>query len=57
MDCKLETFDTQSLRSLPKKKSIYILGRSVERGIFLSLIDIMLEEHEKGIRDSVVGKC
>ncbi len=57
MDCKLETFDTQSLRSLPEKKSIYILGRSVERGIFLSLIDIMLEEHEKSIRDSVVGKC
>ena len=57
MDCKLKTFDTQSLRSLPEKKSIYILGRSVERGIFLSLIDIMLEEHEKGIRDSVVGKC
>jgi len=58
MNCKLETFDAQSLRSLPEKKSIYILGRSVERGIFLSLVDIMLEEHEKRfLEDSVVGKC
>jgi len=58
MNCKLETFDTQSLRSLPEKKSIYILGRSVERGIFLSLVDIMLEEHEKRfLPRSILGKC
>ena len=47
MKCVLETFDSQSLRSLPEKKSIYILGRSVERGIFLSLVDIMLGKEEK----------
>jgi hypothetical protein len=58
MNCKLETFDAQSLRSLPEKKSIYILGRSVERGIFLSLVDIMLEEHEKRfLPSSILGKC
>ena len=58
MNCKLETFDSQALQSLPEKKSIYILGRSVERGIFLSLVDIMLDEHEKRLlKHSVVGKC
>jgi hypothetical protein len=58
MNCKLETFDTQSLRSLPEKKSIYILGRSVERGIFLSLVDIMLKEHEKRfLKRSIIDKC
>ena len=58
MNCKLETFDSQALQSLPEKKLIYILGRSVERGIFLSLVDIMLDEHEKRLlKHSVVGKC
>jgi hypothetical protein len=58
MNCKLETFDSQSLQSLREKKSIYILGRSVERGIFLSLADIMLDEHEKRfLGGSIVGKC
>jgi hypothetical protein len=58
MNCKLETFDAQSLRSLPEKKSIYILGRSVERGIFLSLVDIMLKEHEKRfLKRSIIDKC
>jgi hypothetical protein len=58
MGCKLETFDAQALRSLPEKKSIYILGRSVERGIFLSLVDIMLEAHEKEfLKESIIGKC
>jgi hypothetical protein len=58
MGCKLETFDAQALRSLPEKKSIYILGRSVERGIFLSLVDIMLDAHEKVfLKESIIGKC
>ena len=58
MNCKLETFDSQALQSLPEKKLIYILGRSVERGIFLSLVDIMLDEHKKRLlKHSVVGKC
>ncbi len=58
MNCKLETFDSQALRSLPEKKSIYILGRSVERGIFLSFADIMLDKNEKReLRASVIGKC
>ncbi len=47
MDCKLETFDTQALRSLPEKKLIYILGRSVKQGILFSLLDIMLKEDKK----------
>jgi hypothetical protein len=58
MACKLETFDAQALRSLPEKKSIYILGRSIERGIFLSLVDIMLDAHEKVfLKESIIGKC
>jgi hypothetical protein len=47
MDCKLETFNMQALRSLPEKKLMYILGRSVERGILFSFLNIMLKEDKK----------
>ena len=58
MGCKLEAFDTNLIQSVPEKKSIVILGRSVERGIFLSLIDMMLDyEEKKMLVDSAIAKC
>jgi len=58
MNCKLETFDNQAIRSIPEKTSIYIVGRSVERGIFLSLVDMMLDKMEKKmLKKSIIGKC
>ncbi|KAL3775654.1 hypothetical protein ACHAW5_008124 [Stephanodiscus triporus] len=58
MGCKLETFDSQALGPLPEKKSIYILGRSVKQGVFLTLADIALEEHEKEhLSQSMISKC
>jgi len=58
MNCKLETFTKEMLQAIPEKKSIYILGRSVERGVFLSLVDMLLDfkEAEK-LKDSVINKC
>jgi hypothetical protein len=42
----------------PKKKLMYILGRSVEWGILFSLLDIMLEEDKKRfLLGSHVGRC
>lgn len=59
MGCMLQTFDKHSVqRSLPEMKSIFILGRSVERGMFLSLVDILLDPREKMyLKDAIVGKC
>ena len=58
MNCKVETFNTNDIRSIPKKRSIYILGTSIQRGIFLSLVDIMLDNAEKEhLSKSVIEKC
>ena len=39
-------------------KSIYILGTSKERGVFLSLVDMLLNREEKKyLDDSVISKC
>lgn len=58
MGCKIETYSTEALRAIPEKKRIVILGRSVERGIFLSLTDLLLDKMEKkNLKKSIVGKC
>lgn len=58
MNCLLETFSTSDLHLIPDKKSIYILGTSRERGIFLSLVDLLLSNEEKEyLTQSVIGKC
>lgn len=58
MGCKLETFNYDEIQSIPEKKKILILGRSVERGVFLSLVDMMLDRQEgKYINKSTIGKC
>ena len=58
MGCKLETFNTELIQAVPEKKSILILGRSIERGILLSLVDMMLNIDEKReLRHSVINKC
>ncbi|KAL7543405.1 hypothetical protein ACHAWF_007380 [Thalassiosira exigua] len=58
MNCHIETYPREVIRALPEKKRIYILGRSVERGIFLSLLDLMLDKMEKKLlKISELGKC
>ncbi len=55
---KLKIFHTQALRSLPEKKLMYILGRSVKRGILFLLLDVMLKEDKKRfLGGSHVGRC
>ena len=58
MNCKFETFSHQDLLSIPEKKSIYVIGTSKERGVFLALADLLLSDDEKfHIHKSVVGRC
>ena len=58
MDCKIETFPPDVITRSPQMKSIFILGRSVERGIFFSLLDLALSWEEKAeMVHSIVAKC
>eukprot|EP00804_Cyclotella_cryptica_P005934 CCRYP_000197-RA/>CCRYP_000197-RA protein AED:0.07 eAED:0.07 QI:0/-1/0/1/-1/1/1/0/699 len=58
MGCKLEYFTSRDLSLIPEEKSIYILGSSKERGIFLSLVDMILDNNEKEhLNESVIAKC
>jgi hypothetical protein len=58
MNCNIEYFTDEELRKNPEEKSIYILGSSKERGIFLSLVDMILDGEEKErLHDSVIAKC
>lgn len=44
--------------SFSEKTVIYILGTSRERGVFLSLVDLLLSAKEKKVlSESVIGKC
>jgi hypothetical protein len=56
--CRIEFFTDSELRQNPHEKSIYILGSSKERGVFLSLVDMLLDSKEKEhLNDSVIAKC
>jgi hypothetical protein len=58
MHCNIEYFTDEELRRNPTEKSIYVLGSSKERGIFLSLVDMILDGEEKErLHDSVIAKC
>ena len=58
MGCKFDTYSPTLLQSTPTPKKIYIMGRSVERGVFLSLIDLMLSTVEKEhLANSKIGTC
>lgn len=58
MNCKIEYFTSKDLTLIPEEKSIYIFGTSRERGIFLSLVDMLLDTKEKArMHDSEVAKC
>ncbi|KAL7490037.1 hypothetical protein ACHAW6_015764 [Cyclotella cf. meneghiniana] len=58
MDCKIETFHEEDFKLVHDERGIYILGNSKERGIFLSLVDILLDDEEKKeIEESVISKC
>lgn len=62
-NCSLETFtsdelQTVSLSSHSNKITIAVLGTSRERGIFLSMVDMVLQGSEKdALQNSTVGKC
>jgi len=58
MNCKLETFSHNELQNIPKKKKIFVLGSSILRGVFLSMVDLLLGRREKEmLMQSVIGKC
>jgi hypothetical protein len=58
MDCKIETFTENEFKLLQEEKRIYILGNSKERGIFLSLVDLLLDGEEKAkLKESVISQC
>lgn len=58
MNCKLETFSHDELQNIPKKKKIFVLGSSIHRGVFLSMVDLLLGRKEKKmLMESVIGKC
>ena len=53
MNCQIETFTTEDLLSIPpdprdkRKKSIFVIGTSIMRGVFLSLVDLLLPIDDK----------
>lgn len=58
VDCKIETFGEREFRLLNEEKRVYILGNSKERGIFLSLVDLLLDGEEKAeLAESVISQC
>ena len=58
VDCKIETFSDREFKLLTEEKRIYILGNSKERGIFLSLVDLLLDGEEKTeLKESVISQC
>ena len=58
MNCKLDMFTGADLSVIPEMKSIYVIGTSRERGVFLSLVDMLLNLPEKKyLGDSVIAKC
>lgn len=58
MDCKIDTFTSRDLGKIPKKVKVYVMGNSIMRGVFLSLVDLMLPVKDKvRLKDSIIGKC
>jgi hypothetical protein len=57
-NCTISTYTQDQLLNVEEETSIFVLGTSRERGVFLSLLDILLSPHEKENLDvSVIGKC
>ena len=60
-ECSIDIFTRQDLElaaSSPTLKTIVIIGRSTERGVFSSLVDMLLKKDEKAnLAASVVWKC
>lgn len=61
MNCRIESYTRDDLKRIPgdkKLKRIHIYGNDVTRGVFLSLVDLMLEPNEKEeFERSIVGEC
>lgn len=59
--CIHDTFtyeDLMLLASLEEETLILVLGSSIQRGIFLSLVDMVLAQGQKdSLQQSVLGKC
>ncbi|PIK52625.1 hypothetical protein BSL78_10485 [Apostichopus japonicus] len=59
--CSLDIFTTEDLKlaaETPPLKTIAILGSSIDRGIFFSLLDLLLANDEKyKLTDSDFSKC
>ncbi|XP_071849256.1 uncharacterized protein [Apostichopus japonicus] len=59
--CSIDIFtkgDLALAAASPSLKTIVVLGRSTERGVFLSLVDLLLKSDEKAsIYTSVLWKC
>lgn len=56
--CNLEAFSQEELNATAKPITIAVLGSSIERGIFLSLIDMVTSRFEKTeLADSRIRKC
>jgi hypothetical protein len=58
MNCTIPTYTQDDLLRVQEETSIFVFGTSRERGVFLSLLDLLLSPHEKQYLEiSVVGKC
>jgi len=60
--CSLETFTPDDLQTISlsssEKTSIAVLGSSIERGVFQSMVDMALRREEKlEFQTSKIGKC
>ena len=56
--CNLEVFTMDDINTLSKQVTIAVLGTSVQRGIFLSLVDLLTLPSEKAkFAQSKVAKC
>mmetsp|Transcript_24480 Transcript_24480/g.44995 ORF Transcript_24480/g.44995 Transcript_24480/m.44995 type:complete len:613 (-) Transcript_24480:124-1962(-) len=64
MNCHIETFSSNDLLSIPAgpdngklEKSIYVIGTSVMRGVFLALADLLLPGSDKASMTGTIGRC
>ena len=59
--CVYDTFSYEDLIILSENKDpiwILILGNSIQRGVFLTMIDMLLNEEQKGnFKKSILSKC
>jgi hypothetical protein len=58
MNCTIQSYSQKDLLQAREETSIFVLGTSRERGVFLSLLDLLLSDEEKQyLESSVIGRC